>query len=74
MSESRTLARKKGIGAGAWRGKSGFHSEGRQVPRRRERASKENLSARSGRMHKRVSGRKSSSGGSGKSWFYSKSG
>ena len=43
MSESRTLARVRGIRAGAWRGKGGFHSEGLQIPRRRLRASKKSL-------------------------------
>ena len=43
MSKNCTLARKKGIRAGAWRGNGGLHGEGRQIPRRRERASKESL-------------------------------
>ena len=29
VGESRTLARERGIRAGAWRGKSGLHGEGR---------------------------------------------
>ena len=36
VSESRTLARKMGVGKGAWSGKSQLHNEGRQVPSRRE--------------------------------------
>ena len=35
MGESRTLARERRIRAGAWRGKGGHHSEGRQVPGRK---------------------------------------
>ena len=62
VSESLTLTREKGIKAGVWRGKDGIHSEGRQVPRRRGRASKESLSCGSRRKHERVSGRKSSPG------------
>ena len=50
---------------GARRGKSGFHSEGRQVSRRRGRASKQNLLRR-----KRVSRSKSSLGRSADSWFH----
>ena len=73
VGESRTLAKKRGIRAGVWRGKDGLHSEERQVPRRRRRASNENL-PRSRRKHERVSGCKSSPGRSGKSWFHSKSG
>ena len=61
MSESRILEREEGDHrAGAWRGKGGFHSEGRQVPRKRERASKESLPRRKKRKHEQVSGRKSS--------------
>ena len=45
-SESRSLAREKGIRAGAWRGKSELHSEGRQVSRRRGRASKKSIPRR----------------------------
>ena len=74
VGESRTLARERQIRAGAWRGKSGLHSGGRQIPRRRLRASKENLPRRSRRKHERVSERKSFSGRSTESWFYSKSG
>ena len=33
VGESRSLARERGIRAGAWRGKGGFHREGRQIPR-----------------------------------------
>ena len=45
-SENRTLVRKRGIRARAWRDKSGLHSEERQrkgKQRRRGRASKESL-------------------------------
>ena len=49
VSENRTLARKRQIRVGAWRGKGGLHSEGRQAPRRRGRAIKENLPRRSRR-------------------------
>ena len=40
MIESRTLASERGNRAGAWRIKGELHSEGRQVSRRRERATK----------------------------------
>ena len=43
------------------------HCEGRQVPRRRGRASKESLPRGSKRKHERVSGRKSFRGGSAES-------
>ena len=68
------LGERKGIRAGAWRGKSELYTEGRQVPRRRGRASKESLPRRSSRKHKRVSGHKSFLGESGESWFHSKYG
>ena len=42
VSERCTLPKKRGIRAGAWRGKSQFHSKGRWVPRRGGSASKEN--------------------------------
>ena len=74
VNESRTLARKRGIKAGAWRGESGLHGEGRQIPRRRLRASKKSLSKRCRWKHERVSGRKSSPGRSAESWFLFKSG
>ena len=74
VSESRILARKSGIGAGARRKKDGLHSKRRQIPRRKGRASKESLHRRRRRKHERVSGRKSSPGQSAESWFYSKSG
>ena len=51
-----------------------LHNERKQIPRRRGRASKENLPRRSRRKHERVSGCKSSPGTSAKSWFYFKSG
>ena len=57
VGESRTLTRGKGIRARAQRGKGGLHRERRQIPSRRK--------------HERVSRRKSSSGRSAESWFYS---
>ena len=68
------MARKKEVRGGARRGKSQAHSEGRWVSRRRGRAGKESLPSRNERKHKRVSVRKNSLGGSGESWFHSKSG
>ena len=72
--ESLTLAREKGITAGAWRGNSGLHREGRKTPRKKGRESKKSLLKRGRRKHERVSGRKSSPGRSVESWFHSKSG
>ena len=43
MSENFTLAKKRKIRAGAWKGKSQFHSERRWFTRRGGRAHKENL-------------------------------
>ena len=57
-----------------WGVKGGLSTEGRQIQRRRGRASKENLSRRTKRKHEQVSGRKSSSEGSEESRFHSKSG
>ena len=74
VGESRTLARKRRIRAGAWSGKGGLHGEGRQVPARKERACKKSLPRTSRRKYERVSGRKSSPGRFAKSWFHSKSG
>ena len=74
MGESRTLARVRGIRAGAWSGKGGLHREGRQIPRRTGRACKKSLPRTSRRKHERVSRRKSSSGRSAESWFHSRSG
>ena len=74
VSESRTLAREWGNGAGAWEGKNGLHSEGRQIPRKRKRASKKNHPRRSRRKHERVSRLKNSPRGSAESWFQFKSG
>ena len=54
MIESRTLARETEIKARAWRGKSGLHGEGRQIPRRKGRANKESLPSKSKRKHERV--------------------
>ena len=73
VSESRTLARERGIRARAWSGKGGLHSERGHIPRRRGRANKMSL-PRTSRRHERVSGRKSSPGRSEESWFHSKSG
>ena len=74
VGESSTLAREREITARAWRGKGGLHSEGRQIPTRKERASKMSFPRRSRRKHEQVSRRKSSPGRSAESWFYSKSG
>ena len=71
VSKYRTLARERWIRAGAWREKGKLRSEGRRTPKRRGRASKENLSRR---KHKRVSELKSSPKESGECWFYSKFG
>ena len=60
VSESRTLARVRGIRARAWSGNGGLHSEGKQIPRRKRRACKKSLPRRSRRKHERVSGRKTS--------------
>ena len=64
VGESHTLVRQreKGIKARAWRGKGGLHGEQRQIPRKKDRASKKSLSKRSRRNHERVSGCKSSPG------------
>ena len=43
MSKSNTLAREKGIKAGAWGGKGGLNSEGMHVPGRREQAKRTSL-------------------------------
>ena len=67
--ESRTLVRERGDQSGSMGGKGGLYSEGRQVPIRRGRASKDNLPRRSRRKHKWVCRRKSSLGGSALSWF-----
>ena len=75
VGESRTLTREREIRARAWRGKGGLHSEGRQIPRGRGRASKKSLPRRRRRRkHERVSGRKSSPGRSAECWLHSKSG
>ena len=67
-------ARESRIIAGAWRGKGGLHSEGRQIPRRAGWASNKSLPRTSRRKHERVSGRKGSPGRSAESWPHSKSG
>ena len=71
MGESHTLVREGGIRAGAWREMGGLYREGRQIPRRKGRASKKSLPRTSTRKHERVSGRKSSPGRSAESWFHS---
>ena len=71
VGESRTLARVRGIRTRAWRGKGGLDREGRQIPRRKGRASNKSLPRTSGRKHERVSGCKSSPGRSAESWFHS---
>ena len=48
------LGKRRVIGAGICGGKSGLHSESRQVPKRRGRARKENLPRRSRRKQARV--------------------
>ena len=70
VSKSHTLATKRRVRVRAWRGKSWPCSKERKVPRKRGKASKENLPRR---KHERVSGQ-SFSGGSGESLFHSKSG
>ena len=74
VSKSRTFARQRGISARAWKRKSGLHSEGRKIPRRKRRESNKCLPRKSRRKHKRVSGRKSSPERSAESWFHSKFG
>ena len=67
MRECRTLAREGKIKAGARRRKSGLHSEGRQVPRRKGRATKESLSKGNRRKPELVRERKYFPGRSGES-------
>ena len=74
VGERYTFVRERGIRAKAWRGKGGVHSERRQIPRRKERASKKSLPRTSRRKHEQVSARKSSPGRSAESWFHSESG
>ena len=74
MSESRTLARERGIRARAWKRKGRLHREGGQIPRKKGRASKKSLPKRVRRKHERVSERKSSTGRSEEFWFHSKCG
>ena len=57
VRESRTLARKRKIGRGAWGENDGLYGKERQVSRRKGRASKKSLLRRSRRKHERVSGR-----------------
>ena len=71
VGASRTLAREGESERQHGRGKGGLHCEGRQIPRRKGRASKKRLPRRGRRKHERVSGRKSSLGRSAKSWFHS---
>ena len=71
MGENRPLAREREIRAGAWSGKGGLYTEGRQIPRRKGRASNKSLPRTSRRKHERVSGRKSSPGRFAESWFHS---
>ena len=63
--------RERGIRARAWSGKGGLHRGGRQILRRKGRASKKSLPRTSRRKHERVSGLKSSPGRSAESWFHS---
>ena len=67
-------ARERGIRARALSGKGGLHCEQRQIPRRKDRATKKSLPRTSRRKHERVSRRKSSPGRSAELWFHSKSG
>ena len=67
MGESRTLVSESGIRAGAWSVRGRFYREGRQIPRRRGRASKKSLPRKSRRKHERVSERKGTSGRSAES-------
>ena len=71
VGESRTLARERRIRTRARRGKGKLHGEQRQIPMRKERASKKSLPKRSKRKHEQVSGRKSFPGQSAQSWFHS---
>ena len=71
VGESRTLARVRGIRARACRGKGGLDREGRQIPRRKGRASNKSLPRTSRRKQERMSGRKSSPRRSAESWFHS---
>ena len=57
VGRSCTLVRKRVIGARAWRGKGELHSEGRQIPMKRGRASKKSHPKSGRRKHERVSGR-----------------
>ena len=50
------LDEKRGIGAGAWRGKGGLHSAQKQFPRKIGRTRKENLSRANGKKHEPVRG------------------
>ena len=70
-SESRTLARVRGIRARAWSGKGGLHGERRQISMRTGRASNKSLPRTNRRKHERVSGRKGSPGRSAESCFHS---
>ena len=74
VGESRTLAREGGSEREHGEEKGGLDREGRQIPRRKGRASNKSLPRTSRRKHERVSGRKSSPGRSAESWFHSKSG
>ena len=74
MSKNRTLERKRRIRGEAWRASTQLHTDGRQVPRKRRKASKENFLKGSRRKNERVSRCKGSAGGSGEPWFHSKSG
>ena len=71
MGESRTLARERGIRAGAWRGKGGLHSEGMQAGFKEVKEGKQGELPRCRRKHERVIRHKSSPRGSAESWFHS---
>ena len=71
VSESCALVRERRIRARASIGKGGLHCEGRQILRRKRRASKNSLPRTSRRRYEQVSGCKSSPGQSAESWFHS---
>ena len=65
------LGKRGGIRARVWIGKGGLYSEGKQIPRKRLRASKNSLPSGSRRKHELCGGCKSSLGRSAESWFHS---
>ena len=71
VGENRTFAEQREITARAWREKDGLHTVGRQIPRRKKRASKNSFCRRSRSKHERVSKCKITPGPSAESWFHS---